>query len=110
MILLLMAALLTQSPARRIMQTGTVIGQLLQADGSHAAGVIVAVTPVPDSKPIVLTGALLSLSRTDQSGSYRLENIRPGRYFIQAGPLDSLSFYPGTSSLDKATIVNVVVG
>src|SRR5947207_2153873 len=106
-IALVLMSLLLQNPARQSL-TGTVTGLLLRTDGTPAAGVRIAVTPVPDPKDAGATGDLLSLSQTDVSGNYRLENILPGNYYIQAGLLDSPNYYPGTSSLDKATAITVL--
>jgi hypothetical protein len=40
---------------------------------------------------------LASLTLTDGSGAYRLENVPPGRYRIAAGLLDAPTFYPGVA-------------
>src|SRR5262245_52631911 len=94
---LILISLLLQSPARPP-QTGTVTGLLLRTDGTPAVGVRIGVTPVPDPKNPGATGAdFLSLAQTDASGNYRLEEILPGKYYIQAGLLDLPNYYPGTS-------------
>lgn len=53
---------------------------------------------------------LLGITRTDANGFYRLERLPPGRYYIAAGPADFRSYYPGVSSLSKASAVTVTAG
>jgi TonB family protein len=49
----------------------------------------------------------VSFVLTDNSGRYRLENLMPGRYYVMADVTPRLTFYPGVSSLNEATAVNV---
>jgi hypothetical protein len=53
---------------------------------------------------------MTSLSRTDESGKFRLENIPPGHYFISAGLVDSPTFYPGSLRIDEGKSVFVESG
>jgi hypothetical protein len=55
MIRLILMMLLAQNPARQAV-TGVVTGQLLRTDGTPAAGVRIAVTPVADAKDPNATG------------------------------------------------------
>jgi len=91
-------------------QTGVVTGQLLLTNGKPATGVRIAVTPAVNSKEGPAAGDLLSLAETDETGHYRLENILPGQYFIQAGPLDSPNYYPGVRTIDRAMGITVIGG
>jgi hypothetical protein len=46
----------------------------------------------------------------DSTGRYRLENIPPGRYYVVAGLVDLPTYYPGVSSANGATALNVLSG
>ncbi|HZI50446.1 MAG TPA: carboxypeptidase regulatory-like domain-containing protein [Terriglobia bacterium] len=86
---------------------GSVSGRVLSTDGKPAAGVRVAAVVAPEQgtgNPTNVTGGptLLSLAQTDNEGSYRLENIPPGRYYITAGLVDLPTYYPGTRPLKAA--------
>jgi hypothetical protein len=54
--------------------------------------------------------ALVSQTITDDSGHYRLDNIPPGRYYIQAGPIDFPTFYPGVTAPPNATSLLIGAG
>jgi hypothetical protein len=63
---------------------------------------------VPETARRAATSAVFeSITQTDSSGRYRLENITPGRYHIAAGPVGLLTFHPGTTTQSAATIVEV---
>src|SRR4030095_5702308 len=51
-----------------------------------------------------------SLTETDSNGRYRLENIPPGRYYIQAGLVDNPNYYPGVAAASGATSIVVTAG
>lgn len=109
-IAVLAALLMQQAPARaQRADNGVVTGQLRGTSGAPATGVRVAAMAVPEANA---TGgnALVSLVETDSAGRYRLENVPPGRYFIQAGFIDGPSYYPGVSSTATATSVLVTAG
>jgi hypothetical protein len=79
--------------------TGIVTGSIQMVGGGSAAGVRVGAVPADDP-----TGSdLLSVTETDGAGRYRLVNIPAGRYFIVAGRLDNLTYYPGGTDRTKAT-------
>ena len=110
MTLILLALLLTQTATRpQRVESGVVTGQLRGPAGTPAIGVRVAATAVPDANAQG-GNALVSLAETDSSGRYRLENVPPGRYYIQAGFIDSPSYYPGVSSVGSATSILVTAG
>src|SRR6185436_20219159 len=109
--LLLISALFVAQVTAAPQGTGTVTGRLILADGSPAAGVRVSTMAAPDSgRPATEVPALSNLTETDNSGRFRLENIKPGRYYIVAGLLDYPTYYPGTSVVGDARIVNVTAG
>ncbi len=87
--------------ALSLVQAGTINGRLLQPDGNPAVGVRVAAVEAPDHV------SLMSVAQTDGNGRYRLENVPPGRYYIQVGPISEPSYYPGTADPGKATVVQV---
>src|SRR5262245_26723039 len=90
-------------------QNGVATGRLRSTNGSPASGVRVAAMAVPDAAAPG-GGALVSLAETDASGRFRLENIPPGRYYIQAGLIDAPSYYPGVTTLDRATAIAITAG
>jgi hypothetical protein len=51
--------------------------------------------------------SLVSVTETDAAGHYRLTNIPEGKYFIVAGRLENLMYYPGGTDRTKATLVTV---
>jgi hypothetical protein len=83
--------------------TGAITGRLLTISGNPAANMRVALSP-GDS------GALVSLTLTDNAGRYRIANVPPGRYYIAAGLVDSPTYLPGTVSRKDATQVSVTAG
>lgn len=82
---------------------GIVTGSIKILDGGTAAGVRVAAIAVddPDGK------SLLSITETDSAGRYRLINIPHGNYFIVAGRVASLTYYPGGNDPAKAKEIAV---
>src|SRR5687768_6711100 len=100
--LILMAIAFIQGPGALQPGTGIVTGSVQIADGGSAAGVRVAAMAVDDP-----AGAnLLSVTETDAGGRYRLANIPAGRYYIVAGRLDNLNYFPGGTDRTKATEVS----
>src|SRR5262249_8152429 len=82
---------------------GIVTGSVRLPDGGRAAGVRVAAIPVDDP-----TGAsFLSVAETDAAGRFRLTNIPAGRYFIVAGRVSDLTYYPGGKDRGRAMEVAV---
>jgi hypothetical protein len=110
--LLIAVMLLLQSSNPAQLQTGTITGRLLALDGTPAAGVRVSAMPAPDpAKPSAATSGdgtvLASLTQTDSSGRYRLENVPAGRYYVLAGFVDSPTYFPGVTTTTTATAVSV---
>jgi hypothetical protein len=87
---------------------GIVTGQLLSPTGGPAAGVRVMATALPEAG--VQGGTMVSLTETDNNGRYRLENVPPGRYYIQAGFVDNPNYYPGVAAASGAMSVLVTAG
>src|SRR5262245_8551995 len=103
-LLYLLSLLLAQQPGQPT--SGTISGQIRDVNGAPAAGIRVAATPAETDVAGLSAGALLiSISKTDNEGRYRLEDIPPGRYLIVAGLLSSPSFYPGVTTLDQGSVV-----
>lgn len=90
-------------------RTRAISGTVRWSDGEPAGGITVQILPVVAGKPVyrgIATGA-----RTDERGSYRIPNVRPGRYVAFASSAQgSLSddlrprlampvFYPGSDAL-----------
>jgi hypothetical protein len=77
-----------------------VSGIVRTADGKPASGVRVAamVAPEPGLSATNAT-ALVSLTNTDESGRYRLDDVPSGRYYIVAGRVDAPTYYPGVQRL-----------
>ena len=107
--LVVVGLLFTQIPLPQS-QTGTATGLVLTTTGVPAAGVRIAAQALTDSTAGIGEGALVSLTQTDSSGRYRLENIPPGRYYIQAGLVDFPTYYPGVTTTTGATTVQITAG
>ena len=101
--LLVLSLLFAQRPGALQPGTGIVTGSIRIAGGGPAAGVRVAATPVDDPSGT----SFLSVAETDASGRFRLTNIPAGRYYIVAGRVTNLTYYPGGT--DRAGAVEVVV-
>jgi 5-hydroxyisourate hydrolase-like protein (transthyretin family) len=105
MIALLLAAALTMQGAGGLQPgTGIVSGVLKTTDGRPASGVRVGAVDAEDPA----STSLLSVTETDANGKYRLTNIPAGRYYIVAGRLNNLHYYP--SGGDRAKAAEVEVG
>jgi hypothetical protein len=91
-------------------QTGAVTGILRSTTGEPAPGVRVAATAIPDPATGTGAGVLVSQSQTDSSGRYRLDNILPGRYYIQAGLVDFPTYYPGVAATAGAKSLLIGAG
>jgi hypothetical protein len=83
-----------------------VMGQLYLSNGQPAAGVRVAVLAAPDKdgEPPASREAVLA-SQTDAAGRYTIRALLPGRYYIVAGSADSLTYYPGATTVAGARAV-----
>lgn len=92
-----------QSGAR----SGTISGRLLRSDGTPAVNVRVLAVDTTATNPDFDSGSV-SMAHTDKMGSYRLEGVPPGRYFIVAGPRYAETSYPGVSK--AADLVTVADG
>ncbi|HEX4997566.1 MAG TPA: hypothetical protein VFY29_05045 [Terriglobia bacterium] len=86
---------------------GAVAGRLFFMNGTPAVGARVAVMPTDSSRA---QQALIGVGRTDSDGRYAVEGIPPGRYYLVAGPLDALTYFPGVLDLAGATVVTVNSG
>lgn len=89
-------------------QEGTLTGTLRDSAGMPLAGVRMAAIPRPDeAEPGSASTVLVAIAETDSEGRFRLEGILSGRYVIAAGRLNRQTFYPGTQSLEDATILTM---
>jgi TonB family protein len=103
-------ALLAAAVGQVQAQTAVIAGRLTR-DGKPAAGVRVSAMVVPDpGVPVSEATALASVVLTDRDGSYRLENVPPGQYYLTAGFLDVPTYYPGVLSIRDAKAVKVDAG
>ena len=105
MILLMVAWLLAQGvPA----DAATVSGRLTYRDGKAAPNIRVMAMPVDEADAAGST--MTSLATTDSDGRYRLENLKPGRYYIAAGLVQSPTYFPGVAARPAAGVVTIVPG
>jgi hypothetical protein len=104
--LCVLATLSAQNAPTPAAQLGSITGRLLAVDGTPAANVRVS-AQVVDAASTDNGTALLSITQTDASGNYRLENVRPGRYYIIAGFVDAPSYFPGVGDRTGATIITI---
>jgi len=91
-------------------QAGTVSGTVRNQQGKPAPGVRVSAMAKPDSADPAGGLAFSSLTETDEMGHYRLENIPPGQYYIGAGRVDTLTYYPGTLDIVAGKLVAITAG
>jgi hypothetical protein len=91
--------------------SGVVSGVLRDIAGNPVPNVRVALADVSEAANGARPGSVLvSLSTTDASGAYRLENIPPGRYFIVSGRIDTPTYYPGTPDSGSAKMISISSG
>jgi len=104
--LTLLSALLAQG----VSQTdGTIMGRLVQRDGSPAANTRVMALVVAD--PSMQVGSsVMSIAQTDAAGFYHLEKVPPGRYYVTAGFVNGPSYFPGVADRSLAKVVTVAAG
>src|SRR4030095_4622835 len=93
---------------------GVVMGQLQTREGAPAAAIRISALPAPppnilpsDGQNYYATTAPAATTLTDAQGRYRLANLAPGRYLIIASVFGYPTFYPATTSADRATVVTV---
>jgi hypothetical protein len=107
-VILLLTILFTPAFAVAQATGGVVAGQVRSAAGIGLSGLRVAAVDAAESgagrneSPV-----MVSLTQTDGSGNYRLENIPPGRYYIMTGLIDFPTYFPGSTSKNDATVVTV---
>src|SRR5262245_23985524 len=99
--MLLLTFALLQRPGALQPGAGIVSGSVQREGGGPAAGVRVGAVAIDDPSTMV------SVTETDAGGNYRLTNVPAGQYFIAAGRLESLSYFPGGTDPAKAGTVTV---
>src|SRR5262245_577017 len=85
--------------------TGSVTGIVRTTLGAPAANV--RVTALREEATDNALRAMASLTQTDSSGRYRLDNVPPGRYYIAAGRVDLPTYYPGTLDVTRGTTISI---
>jgi hypothetical protein len=104
-------ALILQGLPTSQIDPGAIAGVLRGAAGKPIPCVRVTAMPDPKFERDIAPGTTMtSLSRTDENGKFRLENIPPGHYFISAGRVDAPTYYPGSLKLDEGKSVRVESG
>src|SRR5882672_10259309 len=107
----LFALLAVQQAAPLPQDSGTVTGQIRSTTGLSVAGVRIAAMVAPESGTAATEPATLErLTTTDNEGRFRLENVRPGRYYITAGFVDTPTYFPGVPRVADARVVVVTAG
>lgn len=101
--LLLTAMMAVQGPGALQPGTGIVTGTLKTADGRPAVGVRVGAVDVDDPS----SSSLYGVTETDSAGRYRLTNVPSGRYYVAAGRLSDLRYYPNGGERPTATEISV---
>ncbi len=106
----LLSILLMQNPILRA-ESGVITGTVRMPDGKPAAGVrVAAVVPPEAGFNSRNSSELAALTQTDEDGSYRLEDVPIGRYYVAAGRVDAPTYYPGVATLAGATAIAVTDG
>jgi protocatechuate 3,4-dioxygenase beta subunit len=105
---ILLAILLLQGATQNL---ATVTGTVLGASGEPAAGVRVYAVAVRDvaGQTNDITPALDGLTETDSAGHFKLQ-VAAGRYYIAAGSVALPTYFPGTSNLTAARVLNLSAG
>ena len=103
---LLILLLLAQTPTDK----GIITGRILTADGKPASGIRVSAMAVPEGNGPAAGTVLESIAQTDSAGTYRLENVTPGRYYVIAGLVDLPTYFPGVTAQTGATVVTINAG
>ena len=101
--LLLAATLFIQRPGALQPGTGIVTGTLKVQGGASAEGIRVGAVAIDDPT----ASSILSVAETDAAGRFRLINIPVGRYYIVAGRLNDLQYFPNAKSPAQATEIEV---
>ena len=99
--LLLLAMSLVQGPRALQPGTGIVTGTIQMEGGGSPARVRVGAMAPDDPS------SLVSVTETDGAGRFRLTNIPEGKYFIVAGRLEYLTYFPGGADRANARVVTV---
>jgi hypothetical protein len=100
--LLLAVSIFMQRPGALQPGSGIVTGTIKVEGGASAAGIRVGAVDVDDPT----ASSFLSVTETDAAGRFRLINGPAGRYYIVAGRLTSLHFYPrGNTSAEAMEIL-----
>ena len=107
--LMLSALLVAHTAMVAQAQTSVISGRIRSADGQAAAGVRVALAS-PNANGEITSDMLGSITTTDVTGHYSIDNVPPGRYGIIAGPVSSPTFYPGKAIGSLATILTIARG
>lgn len=98
-------SLLAQVVPGSPLQTGSVSGVIRTATGAPATGI--RVTAMRTDAMDDALRAMVSLTQSDSSGRYHLENVPAGRYYIAAGRVDLPTYYPGTLNMTQGTTVSI---
>jgi hypothetical protein len=84
--------------------SGVLSGQILTSNGDPVVGVRVMAL---DANSLTASPVFSGITETDSSGHYRLNNVLPGRYYIQAGLINSPIYYPGVGDVVNAKAIAV---
>src|ERR1043165_7569342 len=101
--LLLAVTIFMQRPGALQPGTGIVTGTLKVQGGASAEGIRVGAVAVDDPT----ASSFLSVAETDAAGRFRLTNVPVGRYYIVAGRLDNLQYFPNGNSPLQPTEIEV---
>jgi len=93
-------------------ETGVVAGTLRRGDDMKpVSGVRVALVAAPEPDAAAdSVRVLVSITQTDSTGAYRLENVPAGRYYIVAGRVGEPTYFPGTLEPGAASPLTVMRG
>jgi TonB family protein len=92
-------------PDARGLSAGNAVisGQIRHADGRPISNAFVLASVADAESP-----AVSSLVQADGAGAYRITNLPPGTYYVQAGTATGpLTYYPGVANLMDAMKISV---
>jgi len=107
----LFALFAMQQAASLPQDSGAVTGQIRSTTGGSIAGIRIAAMVAPAQGAAAVEPATFErLTTTDNDGRFSLENLRPGRYYILAGFVDTPTYFPGVVRVADARVVVVTTG
>jgi hypothetical protein len=92
----------------RLPQAATVTGRVTDQNGVPAVGAPVQILRSVYNAQLLRDLQSVGTARTNDRGEFRLFDIKPGRYYLAAGSLQT--FYPNAQTVEQASVIEVKAG